>query len=147
MKLGRCDSCGRPWIRLGGVQTDDGVIHELVAAHDCDGVGVVASWYRDEQEPSGWRVRATDLETAGRPLLEEDCVPPMPPLAPVTRTGRMEIDLHLDQPWSVPDALRRLLDLARHLREAHDCDRHGHEEDRAAVAVVQALLQDIERGP
>ncbi len=46
----------------------------------------------------------------------------------------------LDTAWPLRDVLARLVDIAEHAAEAHACDRHGYEEDRAAVDAARAIL-------
>lgn len=58
-------------------------LHELMAAHDCDGVGIIARWGRED---GGWRVWAVDTEK-GEPVTEFREGEPVPPEPPIeTRT-------------------------------------------------------------
>jgi len=69
------------WHILSTISDDSGPV-EVMAAADCDGIGVIARWVK---RGSGWRVFATDTEQCGMVPIddfgEEECVPSEPPLA------------------------------------------------------------------
>ncbi len=45
----RCVDCGHQWAMLGRIYIDSGLILEAMAAHDCDGIGVLAiTRYKDD---------------------------------------------------------------------------------------------------
>lgn len=45
-----------------------------------------------------------------------------------------------DTAWPLRDLLTRLADAAEHLLTAHDCDCHGHESARAAIAAARGIV-------
>lgn len=57
-----CESCGRPWLTLATIRTAGAQPREVMAAHDCDGVGVLSQACL---EPDGtYRFRTIDTESA-----------------------------------------------------------------------------------
>lgn len=80
-----CSGCNCRWVELHRIY-DSQQVHELMAAHSCDGIGVVAEWlWRD----GAWEVYATDTESGERRQVtdfqEDECVPPEPPLPELDR--------------------------------------------------------------
>lgn len=53
--------------------------------------------------------------------------------------------LRLDQPWSLPEVLKRLNDATKHLLSDHGCDTHGHEGIRYAQQAAEEMLTEIAR--
>jgi hypothetical protein len=76
--LGLRPRLAHPWVVLSWISCDGEEPHEIMAAADIDGVGVVAEWKRDA---NGWAlVSCADTEGGGMDTLDdEDCVPNAPP--------------------------------------------------------------------
>lgn len=47
-----------------------------------------------------------------------------------------------DTAWPLLDVLQRLADATEHGLTAHDCDHHGHESDRAAIAAARRIIAE-----
>lgn len=77
----RCDHCNRLW-KLLGITYTQSAVNEVYAAHDCDGIGILATWERCDD---GWTVRVIDTEAATVLSVfgEEEGVPPVPPVVGV----------------------------------------------------------------
>ncbi len=101
----------------------------------------LAAEWADEQQHAAVRRCAGELralldpecETCGwkGEVREGDACPDCGPVAPA---------LGLDQPWPLAAVLERLIDAAKHLRDDHDCDRHGYEEDHEAIVFAMRYL-------
>jgi hypothetical protein len=54
--------------------------------------------------------------------------------------------LRMDDPWPIPDILKKLADATEHLLTEHDCDGHGYEAYEAAVRAARAFSVAPEEG-
>ncbi len=68
-----CSFCNRQWIILSSIGNTEGP-SEVMAAHDCDGIGVVAIWHLEAD--GSWRVREANTEEGIATEPNLDGVPP-----------------------------------------------------------------------
>jgi hypothetical protein len=84
----------------------------------------------EEREDRGW---AAGVEQMKEALLG------MPARQRASVLLRMP-ELRGDQPWPLVEVLRKLVESTKHLLVDHGCDRHGHEEARAAMTAAQEMV-------
>lgn len=64
-----------------------------------------------------------------------------------TRVSKSADIRGLDQPWPLRDVLLKLLGGMAHLRDVHNCDCHGYEEDIAASEAAQRYADALVEHP
>ena len=75
-----CTDCGRPWIELSRDMEGEKTVKRVMAAHDCDGVGVLASWFHTGESWEMWEttmeegVERTGTDYECPPLVEIGCI-------------------------------------------------------------------------
>jgi len=88
----------------------------------------------EEREDRGWEQAVNQMHEslAGMPPRQRLKVLAMTP------------ELRGDRPWPLLEILRKLADSSDHLLRDHGCDRHGHEEVRAAVRSARGIIAAFE---
>jgi hypothetical protein len=61
--------------------------------------------------------------------------------APETGTAPA-LPMRMDEPWSLPEVLAKLIEATEHSLNFHSCDTHGHELFRAAANAGRSILRE-----
>lgn len=65
-------------------------------------------------------------------------------MTPEERAAKIEQFMAWDHPWSTIEVLRKLVETAERLLQAHDCDTQGWEEIQAAAELGRERLTALE---
>jgi hypothetical protein len=61
--------------------------------------------------------------------------------APETRVAPA-LPMRMDEPWSLPEVLAKLIEATEHSLNVHSCDNHGHELYRSAAIAGRSILHE-----
>jgi hypothetical protein len=120
---GFCD-LGGDWIQDAAVEC--GLLKEVQVTEACDPERCGCAEYGDFPQTCYQLTEKAYLIEP--PHSETRVAPPLP--------------MRMDEPWSLPEVLAKLIEATEHSLNVHSCDNHGHELYRSAAIAGRSILHE-----